>query len=222
MDSINNGIQVSGGTFHAGNLAVGNDATAVETTYAPALNKETEEVIRAVKATCTPTLDGQVKTVTKPVASSRTKVLVAYDRKDTKWLERLRVHFKPLEQRGMIELWDDSKIAVGTEWREELQAAIQSSTIAVLVVSADFLASDFLTEYELPELLSHAEAEGITIIPIIVAPCLLEGSGIEAFQAINSPSDPLSKMTYSAREQTLVKLVEAVNRRLMQTLPPPA
>jgi hypothetical protein len=184
-------------TFHTDHLAVAKHAGAVEETRPPVLG-------------------GGVGNVIRPVASSHTKVFVAYSHKDTRWLERLRVHFKPLEQIGMIELWDDSKIAVGTKWKEKLQAVIQSSAIAVLVVSADFLASDFLAEYELPKLLSRAEAEGATIMPIIVAPCLLEGSGIEVFQSINPPSKPLSEMTRSAQDGMMVKVVETVKRKLTQ------
>jgi hypothetical protein len=197
MDNINNGIQMSGSTFHVDNPVSDDQARAVEGLDSPAFVGETGKVL-------------------KPIVSSCTKIFVAYNHKDTKWLKRLRIHFRPLEQRGMIDLWDDSKIAIGRKWKEEIQAAIHSSTIVVLIVSADFLASDFLTEYELPKLLSHAEAKGTTIMPIIVAPCLLEGSGIEVFQALNPPKKPLSAMTRSVQEAMLVKLVEAVNRRLRQ------
>ena len=214
MDNINNGIQISGGTFNSENLVVGNHGKAVKKNSLPAVDEGVEKVVRPVKQTGSPALDGQVEKVTGPDMSSRTRVFVAYSHKDTKWLERLRVHFKPLEQRGTIELWDDSKIAVGTKWKEELEAAIQSCSIALLIVSADFLATNFLVKYEFPKLLAHAEAEGATIIPLVVSPCLLEGSGIEEFQAANPPNKPLSEMAHSVREATLAKLVEAVNRRL--------
>jgi hypothetical protein len=197
MDNVNNSIQRSVSTFHVDNLA-------------------SDDQARVVKGTHSPALVGEAGKVPKPIVSSCTKVFVAYNHKDTKWLKRVQIHFRPLEQRGMIELWDHSKIAVGAKWKEEIQEVIHLSTIIILIVSADFLASDFLTEYELPKLLSHAEANGATIMPIIVAPCLLEGSGIEVFQTLNPLNKPLSEMKCSAQEATIVKLVEAVNRRLRQ------
>jgi hypothetical protein len=81
-----------------------------------------------------------------------------------------------LEREGVIDLWDDTKIAAGTNWREAIETAIESSTAAVVLVSADFLASEFISEYELPTLLLRAKASGTIILPLIVAPCYYVGS----------------------------------------------
>ena len=99
--------------------------------------------------------------------------------------------------------------------REELQTAIQSSTIALLIVSANFLASDFIAEYELLKILSRAQTGEVTVMTIIAAPCLLKDSVIQVFQLINSPSKPLSEMTTSEQERTFVKLAEAISQKLM-------
>ncbi len=200
MDNINKGFQVMGGDVHIGNLAMGDQARVISTTRASEVPNEDRESGRAPQ----------------PVAPSRSKVFVCYSHRDAKWLQRLRVHLKPLEQKGLIKLWDDSKIAVGTKWKEEIEAAIQSSTIALLLVSADFLASDFITEFELPKLLTRAEADGATIMPLIVAPCLFKHSEISVFQAHNPPDKPLSTMVHSEQEQTLVKLAEAISRKLTE------
>lgn len=150
----------------------------------------------------------------KVIAYVRRKVFISYSHADTRWLERLRVHLTPLEREGIIELWVDTKIQAGMKWKEEIQNAIDSSTVAVVLVSADFLASDFIAEHELPKLLLHAKKGGTTILPLIVAPCLFEGSGVDIFQAVNSPEKPLVEMSASERERTLVKLVETISKRL--------
>jgi nucleoside phosphorylase len=149
----------------------------------------------------------------KVLTDTQQRIFISYSHKDARWLKRLQVHLRPLEREGVIDLWDDTKIAAGTNWREAIETAIESSTAAVILVSADFLASEFISEYELPTLLLRAQAGGTIILPLIVAPCYYVGSRVEVFQAINSPNKPLTEMTSSERERTFVKLAEAINKR---------
>jgi hypothetical protein len=88
-------------------------------------------------------------------------------------------------------------------------------SVAVILVSADFMASEFISEYELPQLLSRAEAGGTTILPVNVAPSLFSGSGLDIFQAINPPTRPLISMTVPEQEETLVRLATTIRDRLL-------
>ncbi len=55
------------------------------------------------------------------MTGSREKVFIVYSHQDTQWLERLQVHLKPIERQGLIERWDDTRIAPGTSWRGEIR-----------------------------------------------------------------------------------------------------
>lgn len=76
--------------------------------------------------------------------SQRTTVFVSYSHRDSRWLERLQVHLRPIARRGDLALWDDTRIAAGERWRPAIRAAIARAAASVLLISADFLASDFI------------------------------------------------------------------------------
>jgi hypothetical protein len=143
--------------------------------------------------------------------SNRTKVFISYNRKDAKWLDRLHVHLKPLERAGEITRWDDTLIKPGEKWREAIERALGEARVAVLLISADFIASDFINKDELPPLLAAAESEGILILPIVLSPCRFEETkSLSQFQSVNKPSQPLSKMTKAQREAIFVKISKAI------------
>src|SRR5689334_18953275 len=126
----------------------------------------------------------------------RTKIFISYSHTDADWLVRLRVHLKPLERSLDIDIWDDTRIRPGSRWREEIQRIIALSRVAVLLVSADFLASDFIATDELPPLLKAAEEEGAIILPLILSPSRFQSiSGLSQFQSVNPPSRPLINLS---------------------------
>jgi len=130
----------------------------------------------------------------------------------------MRAHLKLLERHG-ISQWDDTKIKPGTHWREEIRSALERAKVAVLLVSADFLASDFITKNELPPLLKAAQERGTTILALIVRPCSFERTELARFQAVNPPSKPLSDLSSSRRERWYVKLSELIQDALESPAP---
>jgi hypothetical protein len=122
---------------------------------------------------------------------------------------------KPLERTGVINRWDDTMLAPGVDWREGIRTAVGSAKVAVLLVSADFIASDFIYTNELPPLLAAAREEGAVILPVIVSPSRFDKiKNISQFQAVNAPDRPLIKMTKNQQEALLVQVTEAIEKAL--------
>ena len=145
----------------------------------------------------------------------RTKVFISYSHHDATWLTRLRIHLKPLERDYALDIWDDRNIKAGSKWLEEIERAIESAKIVVAIISADFLASDFITNNELPPLLEAAKTDGAVIMPLIVSPSrFLSTKGLAQFQAVNDPLRPLINMTKGEQEEILVKVTEDIEKIL--------
>jgi hypothetical protein len=120
------------------------------------LANEAEDVERRLAHFSDPV---SVAAVPTPIASNqvggpRGSIFVAYSQGDSAWLERLKTHLRPLVRGGTLELWEDTQLKPGTRWREEIEQALGRASVAVLLISADFLASDFIAGIELPSSLS--------------------------------------------------------------------
>jgi TIR domain len=151
----------------------------------------------------------------------RTTIFVSYCRKNSRWLERLKVHLKPYDRRGDLDLWDDTRIDPGDRWRSAISDAIDHAAASIVLISADFLASDFVAVHELPRLLHRAERDGARILPIFVEPCGLENHPqLASFQALNSPSRALAETTRVDAERVLVQAVKAIGDILARRSPP--
>jgi hypothetical protein len=140
-----------------------------------------------------------------------TTLFISYSHKNERWLKRLLVHLKPLHLDREIDVWSDKRLKPGDDWTREIEAALARSEVAVLLVSADFLASDFIVAVELPSLLQLAERQSCKVIPIIVGSCLFSSiQDLQRFQAINSPGNPLERMKRAQAEEALTQVASVI------------
>jgi nucleoside phosphorylase len=156
----------------------------------------------------------QISSSTTAHRFPRTSAFISYSHKDKRYLDELNVHLAYYVRMGTVDVWDDTKIPPGAKWREEIEKAIQFAKVAVLLVSAEFLASDFIATNELPPLLTAAEQEGATILSVILRPCAFKDTKLARFQAVNIPSNPLSSMDRGKREQVWSRVVELIKDSL--------
>jgi len=119
------------------------------------------------------------------------RVFISYSHKDEAWKDMLVTHFKPFVHQGDIVLWDDRKIGTGSEWYPAIKEQIDKADIAICLISADYLASDFINKEEIPDLQRRRQDEGMLLLPLLLSPCPWKGvrwlKGIQMF-----PRDGLS------------------------------
>ncbi|WP_437835817.1 TIR domain-containing protein [Sorangium sp. So ce1153] len=141
---------------------------------------------------------------------ARRVIFISYAHLDEAHLERLRVHLDPLSHRIGVELWDDTRIEPGRRWRDELDEAVDSAVAAILLVSADFLASEFIQQEELPRLLAASTYGTLRIIPVLIEPCVLTGTPLDNLQFANSTSKPIGTLSRSKQDLVWTDITKTI------------
>lgn len=135
----------------------------------------------------------------KSVAIKRKQVFISYSRKDVEWLQELKVFLTPLLKNKTIDIWFDGAIKPSQEWRKEIEQAMASAKVAVLLVSPNFLASDYAMNEEVPYFLKLAETKEVKIVWILIGACLYTETPIINYQAAHDISTPLEQLGKSHR-----------------------
>jgi formylglycine-generating enzyme required for sulfatase activity len=144
----------------------------------------------------------------------RDQLFISYSHVDRGWVERLQTMIRPLVRSEALRLWDDSQIPPGAKWKVEIEKALASAKVALLLVSDDFLASEFVTNKELPPLLRAAEEEGLCILWVCLGPCFYEATPIHEYQSVLPPGEPLEALSPVRQKAALKTIAGAIRDAL--------
>ena len=109
------------------------------------------------------------------------RIFISYSHNDKKYLDELESHLSILRRQGAIEYWHDQGISPGESQAMTANAYLEDANIILLLVSADWLASEFLYGNEMLRALERHKANQAVIIPVILRPCLWEASSLLSF-----------------------------------------
>jgi hypothetical protein len=124
---------------------------------------------------------------------SRRRIFISYSHKDEKYISELLTHLQPMEKSLLLEKWSDKDINPGAEWFSKIQDAIESADVAVLLVSPDFLASQFIRKYELPQVLEQRDSRDLCVFWIPVRASSFNTTPLKDIQAVIDPNKPLAE-----------------------------
>jgi TIR domain len=153
--------------------------------------------------------------VNTPIAK-RDIVFISYSHKDKKHLNDLLPHLKPLERAGRISSWSDQQITPASKWFDEIKAALARTSVALMLVSSDFLASDFIDKHELGPLLKEAEVGGVKILWVLIRDCMYRETPLAQYQAVLPPDQPVAKMRTPERDTAWRKVCEKIQEAAIQ------
>jgi hypothetical protein len=120
-------------------------------------------------------LRGRVSIIVRPedIMTDPTKctLFYSYTHKDEKYRAKLDVHLGNMKRQGLISGWYDGKITGGKEWDAEIKKRLEEAQIILLLVSAEFLDSDYCHGVEVKRALERHGEGTARVVPIIVRPC---------------------------------------------------
>lgn len=148
------------------------------------------------------------------------KVFLSYAHKDEKLRAKLNSHFATLKQTLGVEVWDDREIRAGREWREAILNELNAAHVIVLLVSADFLSSEFCQSVELKRALERHQAGEALVIPVMLRPCDTKGTALAKLQMLPKDARPIT--TWPNRDGAFLDVVERLRTALMEFRPVPA
>lgn len=119
------------------------------------------------------------------------KVFYSYSHTDEGFRKELEKHLSLMRRNGMIAGWYDRDISAGTDWKDSIDKHLESAQIVLLLVSADFLASDYCYEIEMQRAMQrHAEGKA-RVIPIILRNCDWSSAPFSKLQALPRDAKPI-------------------------------
>jgi len=143
------------------------------------------------------------------------RVFYSYSHKDEPYREQLETHLKILQRMGMIQSWTDRLIQAGEEWDQKIDENLERAQIVVLLISADFIASDYCYEVEMKRALQRHEEGRTRVVPIIVRDCNWK---IAQFAKLNAlPKDGKAVATWTDKDAAWKNVAEGI-QRLVETI----
>jgi hypothetical protein len=159
--------------------------------------------------------------MTREPQSEPIRIFFSYAHEDDGWRDRLRKHLSPWERQKKIECWSDRQILPGDEWEPVIDQRLNQAEIILLLVSSDFLASNFCMEKEYPRAMERHTAGETLVIPVILRDCLWQESIYNTWQAYPEDLVPVETWTYpdvalKSVAQAILKAVELQREKRSQ------
>ncbi len=148
-----------------------------------------------------------------PAAPHRPRIFVSYAHEDAEVARDIEKALALLTRNNKIEVWIDRHISTGDEWEKKIFGAIENSNLVILLISNDFLFSEFIAGRELPAIFAEKERRRLTLMPILIRPCAFElHDELRKFQLFNNPERPFSRLQKWEMEEELARLAREISK----------
>lgn len=133
---------------------------------------------------------------------------ISYSHKDQDYLNDFLVFLKSLERQSLITSWFDRKITAGTEWRGQIDKHLETSDIILLLISADFINSDYCFDIELTRAMERHTAHEALVIPISIRPAIWDDLPFAKIQSLPTNLTPVA--TWSNQDSAWVDVTRGI------------
>lgn len=155
----------------------------------------------------------------KQETSHPIELFYSYAHRDERLRKRLETHLSALRQQGVITEWHDRKIVAGTDWKQSIDAHLMTAMVILLLISPDFLASDYCYGIEMQRALARHAKGDARVIPVILRPVDWQGTPFAHLQCVPTDAKPVT--TWTNRDEAFRDVATAVRAAIEQLHPHP-
>lgn len=143
------------------------------------------------------------------------RLLISFSPEDYQLKEQLVRHLQVLVRFGRIEVWAADGVRPGDDWRQEFDAALDRTDVALLLMSASFMASEFLQDVEVPRLFQRHEHGGLMIIPVLLRSCLWQAHPwLGGLEPLPTSKRAIASLQEDDRDRALTEVAAEVEQRI--------
>ena len=146
------------------------------------------------------------------------KIFFCYAHEDEVLLEELKKHLRPLQRQKLIDVWYDRDIRAGSEWETEISQRLYAANIILLLVSPDFMDSDYCYGIEMKRAIERHERKEAHVIPVILRPIYWQGV-LGMLQALPKDATPVLHHTWHTLDHAFHDVAEGI-RKIVEELTP--
>jgi CheY-like chemotaxis protein len=146
----------------------------------------------------------------------------SYSHKDEALREELDAHLALLRRRGVLNPWHDRRIAPSDDWKESIDSHLEAADIVLLLISPDFMASDYCYDVEMTRAIARHQSGATRVVPVIARSVDLEGAPFATIQALPKDAKPVT--SWSNRDEAWTDVAKGIRKlaEAVATSQPPA
>lgn len=154
----------------------------------------------------------ELETIFTPGAKKVNRIFLSYSHKDKDWVDRLKSMLAPYLRaaESEIDFWDDSRLQAGQRWDTEIHNALEHAGVAVVLVSSNFLSSQYVIENELPPIIKAADEGGLRLLWIYISAAGWEETLLKKFQATHDTKMPLNTLSGPEQDEVLKSVARQI------------
>lgn len=142
--------------------------------------------------------------------SNKLKVFLSYSHKDEDMKNQLDTFLINLKRSGSIQIWQDRQLLAGTEWNDAIKKELAAADIILLLISADFNASNYIWENELDTAMQRHEKGEARVIPVILRNCEWQDMPYAKLQALPVNGRPVSE--FADKDKAYTEIAREIRR----------
>ncbi len=150
---------------------------------------------------------------------SGTRIFISYAHEDEDLKRELDKQLKVLKRSGKVEVWSDRQLIAGSDWDETIMSELRRADVILLLISADFNASDFIWDKELVVAMERHSEGSARVVPVILRECDWQRLPYAALQALPMHGKPVTEfldrdVAYTQIARGVEQLVDYMNAQV--------